>query len=226
MVRRPQVILLDFDGTLAATHRAVMECIRRTSVELGHPAASDDSLAATIARGLSLPQTFAALIPGLSPSQIEASVETYRAHYPTIDMEHSLLFEGVVSTLRSLHAEGVSLVVLSNKGTPAITAALQRFALDSFIHSVLAQEHGLPTKPDPALFHTRVAPLFPGVPQSDFLMVGDTPTDLRFARGLDMPCCWASYGYGDPDACRQLVPDYQIDSFPALLSVLASIGTP
>ena len=36
MSPRTQVVLLDFDGTLAATHLAVIECARRTSAQLGH----------------------------------------------------------------------------------------------------------------------------------------------------------------------------------------------
>jgi hypothetical protein len=35
MSPRTQVVLLDFDGTLAATHLAVIECARRTSAQLG-----------------------------------------------------------------------------------------------------------------------------------------------------------------------------------------------
>ena len=51
---RTQVVLLDFDGTLAATHLAVIECARRTSAQLGHGLIAEQELRETIAKGLPL----------------------------------------------------------------------------------------------------------------------------------------------------------------------------
>jgi phosphoglycolate phosphatase len=50
-------------------------------------------------------------------------------------------------------------------------------------------------------------------------MVGDTEADLRFARAVGIRSCWASYGYGDGDACRALAPDYEIAAFPELIEI-------
>jgi len=217
---RTQVVLLDFDGTLAATHLAVIECARRTSAQLGHGLIAEQELRETIAKGLPLPETFAAVIRGLSPAQVAACVDVYRAHYGEVDAEHSILFDEVRTTVQTMHATGLRLVVLSNKGSRAIATALQRFELDPFIHCVLAAERGLPTKPDPALFDLRVAPLFPDLPISSFLMVGDTAADLHFAKSVGIRSCWARYGYGDPIACRELAPKHEIGRFAELLSIL------
>jgi phosphoglycolate phosphatase-like HAD superfamily hydrolase len=51
-------------------------------------------------------------------------------------------------------------------------------------------------------------------------MVGDTMADIQFAKTIGVRSCWASYGYGDLLACRQLAPGYEIRCFAALLSVL------
>jgi phosphoglycolate phosphatase-like HAD superfamily hydrolase len=123
---RTQVVLLDFDGTLAATHLAVIECARRTSAQLGHGLIAEQELRETIAKGLPLPETFAAVIRGLSPAQVAACVDVYRAHYGEVDAEHSILFDEVRTTVQTMHATGLRLVVLSNKGSRAIATALQR----------------------------------------------------------------------------------------------------
>jgi phosphoglycolate phosphatase len=218
---RPEVVLFDFDGTLAATHLAVIECVNRTSVKLGYKLVERDKISMAIAEGLSLPETLTTAIPGLTPHQVAAGVDVYRGLYAKADLEHSRLFDGVRTTIETIHEAGVRLAVLSNKGPIAIAGALQRFGLASYIAQVLAAGPGLPTKPDPALFDLRIAPAFPNVPRSAFLMVGDTAADIRFAKSLGIPSCWASYGYGDPIVCKQLAPEHEISCISELLSVIS-----
>ena len=213
-------MLLDFDGTLAATQVAVIECVRRTSIELGHGSVEAERVSEAIARGLPLPDTFAAVVQGLTLRQVATCVDVYRELYAAADAEHSNLFAGVWTTTQSIHQAGLNLAVLSNKGPAAIAHALGRFGLTSFIACVLAAEPGLPTKPDPAVFDLRIAPAFPSAARSAFLMVGDTSADIRFAKTVGIGSCWASYGYGDPVACRELAPDYEIGCFAELLSIL------
>ena len=221
-VKQSKVVLLDFDGTLAATHLAVIECVNRTSAKLGYGPVERDKVSMAIAGGLSLPETFTTVIRGLTPHQVSICVGVYRELYAEVDAECSHLFKGVYTTIQEIHAAGVRLAVLSNKGPVAIAEALQRFRLAPFVACVLGAEAGQPTKPDPTLFHARVAPVFPHVPRTAFLMVGDTTADIRFAKAVGIQSCWASYGYGDPMACRQLAPEYEIGCFTQLLSILTS----
>jgi phosphoglycolate phosphatase len=52
------------------------------------------------------------------------------------------------------------------------------------------------------------------------LIVGDTETDILFAKAAGIASCWASYGYGEPERCRNLRPDHvitTIEQLPALV---------
>ncbi|MBO0754843.1 MAG: HAD family hydrolase [Bradyrhizobiaceae bacterium] len=220
-VTRSGVVLLDFDGTLAATHLAVIECVSLTAAKLGYTLVERDQISMAIAGGLPLPETFTTAIRGLTPHQVAVCVDVYRGLYAEADLEHSRLFDGVWTTIKTMHEAGVRLAVVSNKGPVAIAGALQRFALAPFIAQVLAADPGLPVKPDPSLFDLRIAPAFPNVPRSAFLMVGDTTADIRFAQSIGIPSCWARYGYGDPIACKQLAPEHEISCFDELLSILS-----
>ncbi len=44
-------------------------------------------------------------------------------------------------------------------------------------------------------------------------MIGDTEADLKFAAAIQADACWASYGEGDPVACKALNPRYMIRRF-------------
>jgi phosphoglycolate phosphatase len=214
-----KVILLDFDGTLAATQGAVVACARRVLNEMKRPPQSDEALQRVIAQGKPLETTFAALDPGLSETEIAKATVHYRRAYAEIGLMLAKLFPDVRETLQALRGHGHLLAVLSNKGRSAIEHQLAAADLAPIIDLIFAAEPGMPNKPDPATFDVRVGPAFPGIARTDFLMVGDTATDILFAKNTGIASCWAVYGYGDPTACRALQPDFEIDDFAALMAI-------
>lgn len=121
-------------------------------------------------------------------------------------------------------------IVLSNKGLRAIEAAVGRFELKQYVSAVFAERPGMPRKPDARLFD-QVQSSFPGVRRKQSLLVGDTETDLRFARNAGVTSCWASYGYGHSARCKAVGFDYvldQVERLPAILqdwSVGKNFGT-
>ncbi|MBK1622957.1 HAD family hydrolase [Afifella marina] len=203
-----RVILIDFDSTLADTRRSVVACMRRTLSESGFAMPQEKKVEEVIAAGLSLDQAVAVLVPQLAPDEISRCVETYRDKYPAIDAEHTRLFKGAQETLAALEEAGMAVVVLSNKGARAVEATLARFEIE--VSAIIAAEPGAPMKPDPAVFHDRVAPLFGARPLGDYLMVGDTRADLAFAKAAGIAACFARYGYGEASECLALSPEHVI----------------
>jgi len=199
----------------------VLESVKRTLVLIGHPPLSDESIGALIAQGLSLPDTFRSTAPEATSQLISRCVDLYRRIYRDLEQDHTVIFEGVQSTLEDIATAGVKMAVVSNKGTAAVTRSLQRFGIERWIDHVFGAEEGVPTKPDPCLYDLRVQPAYPDMLKSAFLMVGDTAADLLFAKGIGVASCWASYGFGDAYSCRQLNPNFTIQSFPELASIVA-----
>lgn len=211
--------LIDLDGTMVATHPTIRECLHRALAAQGRPLPADHAISAVLATGLTLPDTFLALSPDLSAGQVEECVRCYRRHYPAVDAERSILFDEVAPSLARLRALGITLAIVTNKGWEAASATLERLKLADSIDLLLAAKQDEPTKPDPELFHRRVVPLLGERPLGDYLMVGDTEIDLRFARNVGIKSCWTSYGYGDAAGCRALAPDYEIASFAELVAI-------
>ena len=200
---------------------AVLESVKLTLASIGHPVFSDESIGALMAQGLSLVETFRIVAPDATPQLVAQCVDAYRRHYRDLDQDHTVVFDGVSSTLAELAAAGFSMAVVSNKGTAAVVRALQRFGIEQGIDHVFGAEDGLPTKPDPSLYELRIQPAYPAVPKSAFLMIGDTVADLEFVKTVGIAGCWASYGFGDPASCRGLHPDFTIGHFAELAAIVA-----
>jgi phosphoglycolate phosphatase len=147
-------------------------------------------------------------------------VATYRRIYRGEAAPLLRPFPGVADTLRHLRAGGVACVLVSNKGVDAVRRSIDESALDGLVELVIAEEPGVPKKPDPAIVSELILPHFPQLRRTQILMVGDTETDILFARRASIASCWASYGYGDPQRCRMLAPTYEISSTTELLALV------
>jgi len=215
-------IIFDYDGTLFDTRPAIIHCIERTFALSGRPIPPMAAILRTVASGITLQDTFLHLDQALQqdPAALQDRVKIYRTIYQ--DEEAALLkpFSGAAEVLRELHTGGTTCIVVSNKGGAAIRRSLEGAALNPFVDLVLADEAGLPKKPDPALITDHVLPRYSGLQSRQILMVGDTATDILFARASGMPCCWASYGYGDVERCRALDPEHEISSIEELPALL------
>jgi len=215
-------IIFDYDGTLFDTRPAIIHCIERTFALSGRPIPPMAAILRTVASGITLQDTFLHLDQALQqdPAALQDRVKIYRTIYQ--DEEAALLkpFSGAAEVLRELHTGGTTCIVVSNKGGAAIRRSLEGAALNPFVDLVLADEAGLPKKPDPALITDHVLPRYSGLQSRQILMVGDIATDILFARASGMPCCWASYGYGDVERCRALDPEHEISSIEELPALL------
>ena len=124
-------------------------------------------------------------------------VKTYRTLY--LEEATPLLrpFPGVREALAQIYAAGIKCAVVSNKGVAAIRQSLDEGGLGSFVDLIYGDEAGRPKKPDPAVLSDHILPKFAQLQKDRFLMVGDTETDILFAKRSGIAACWVSYGYGE-----------------------------
>jgi phosphoglycolate phosphatase len=217
-----RAVVFDYDGTLFDTRPAIVHCIQRTFAEAGRPLLDVDAIAATVGTGIPLHDTLTALEQGFADDRmtLEEMVGVYRRIYLAEAAPFLKPYIGVAETLQGLYADGIKNLVISNKGSAAIHKSLGESDLDLFVDMVFGDEPNLPKKPDPDILISHALPHFAGLAKDQILVVGDTETDLLFAKAAGVASCWASYGYGDPDRCRALGPDHiitTIEQLPALV---------
>jgi len=213
-----KAIAFDYDGTLFDTRSAIISCIERAFEKSGCPVPARKAIWRTVRIGLGLQATFLTLDPALRDDRaaLQDRIDKYRTIY--LDEGTSLLkpFAGTNEVLGQLHAEGTKCLIISNKGVAAIRRSLEETGLSPFIEMVLGDELGLPKKPDPAMMNNHILPRYTHLQREQILIVGDTEADILFAKRSGVPCCWASYGYGEMVRCRALEPEHEISSITEL----------
>lgn len=209
--------IFDFDGTLCDTNSAVEYCIMKALEEFKEPC-DKKLLNALVSQGLNLHDTFSKLV---KPDDITKSVETYRSIYNSgKGIEMSRLYPRVHEVFDFLKSNDATILIVSNKGIKAVSEALNFFKLDEYIDFYIADMPGVKKKPDPMIYNEIIKNKYLKLNNKNVLMIGDTESDINFARNSFISSCWAEYGYGNTEKCLKLRPDYQINSFISLLRVL------
>lgn len=208
--------LIDFDGTLCDTRPAIRQSLLELFQQSDRSIPDGLDILSLISSGNTLQETLLAL--GIPERLVPEWVSAYRRLY-TQHERHARLFDGVADTLNTLKSKGRRLVLLSNKGRVAVEGSLQTLGIGQYFDLILAEQPGLPGKPDPSVFTLRIAPHYPALLPSECVMVGDTPADLQFAQAIGSLACFAAYGYGQEDACRAIGYDFRLQQFADLLAI-------
>ena len=214
-----KLIILDFDGTLCATHEAILFCIKKAYEVQGKSIPNHDFSDETIRAGLGMESTLKTLSPELSDSELQKLLTIYETIYLKEGEEKSAPFSKADEVLAKLDAAGIILTVVSNKAVAAVNAALKSFKLSRYIAIIVGDTKTLRKKPDSMAYTDFLKPKFPSILPCEILMVGDTPADLLFAQNIGADSCWAEYGYGDAKACRALKPQYIIRHLTDILAI-------
>lgn len=206
---RYSAAIIDFDGTLFDTRRAIAATLQETFAARGAPAPDPAEVEALIRRGIHLEETFTNLLPqSVTAEELNEWVTTYRRIYNSgTGIRASIPFSGSHSALAKLHAAGVPVVIASNKGEKSVHEVLSHFGMRDFVELVIAARDASPTKPDPRSYFERIAPALGAAACERVLVAGDTDIDIRYARSIGATACWAVYGYGNADECERLQPD-------------------
>jgi phosphoglycolate phosphatase len=216
-----RLIILDFDGTLCATHQAIVYCVQQAYERHNFPSPDAAAVESGIHLGLGMENMLKELSPTLRPGDIRLLLESYEQIYLDEGEAKSFPFDDARTVLDQLHHAGKILTVISNKALAAVRASLERFELRQYIQIIVGDEPHLPKKPDPTSYFTIIQPAFPKILPTEILMVGDTPADLLFARNIGALSCWARYGYGVAQDCLDLNPDYSISRLRDLITIVA-----
>jgi HAD superfamily hydrolase (TIGR01509 family) len=208
-------ILCDLDGTLVDSRRDIVVAFQHAwqTVVGGTPPS-----AAAIAQhiGKPLAEMLSELGGMLSPPLLSTFLTAYRHTYARQDACLTQPYPGVIATLQALSTFTLGIVTTKEQGQAEIV--LRRLALTSFFQHIQGGTPGLRLKPAPDTILAALAALHCAPPHA--LIVGDTPADILAGKAAGTTTCAVTYGFGTREALLQCAPDYVIDTFGELVTLL------
>jgi phosphoglycolate phosphatase len=188
MPKQFDLIVFDWDGTLANSTQMIVDCMREASADAGLPV--PEPTAASHIIGLGLVEAVHALFGELSDKQFQQLVARYRYHYYARD-EDTPLFEGVKDAMDYLADAGFMLAVATGKGRNGLNKSLQRSGLSQYMHATRCVDE-CHSKPHPQMLHELMDEM--NVAPERTLMIGDTSYDLQMASNANVASLAVTYG--------------------------------
>ena len=188
MTRRYDLVVFDWDGTLADSTAIIARALQRACLDVG--CAEPDEVNARYVIGLGLVDALRHLAPGLSPEHYPRLSARYREHY--LAQEDAIpLYAGARELLEDLRSQGHALAVATGKSRAGLDRALAFHALRDVFAVTRCADEGRP-KPHPEMLEHIMERL--GADRGRVLMVGDTTHDLQMAAAAGVDSVAMSHG--------------------------------
>ena len=189
-MNRPfQLLIFDWDGTLADSEERIIMGMQAAIDELGLEAQTSDAIRNTI--GLSLEKVIETLFPDINEKRCSLLIKAYRKNYVANSKQLTPLFDGVIDVLEQLFALDYHLAVATGKSRAGLDRSLRETQLDRYIHVSRCADESY-SKPHPQMLMELLA-IF-DLMAEDALMIGDTEYDLQMANNAGMPSVGVSSG--------------------------------
>ncbi len=181
----------DLDGTLLDTIPDICAAMNGGLAAVGLPTHTPEECKLFVGGGIMEAIRHAA--PSAPKETLDRVYGVYKEEYFRHCTDRTSVYPGVGELLRELERRGAALAVFSNKTEATAQKIIAHFFPDVAFRCVLGRVDGRPLKPDPAA----AGPLLDAleVPPRDIAYVGDSGTDMDFARGIGMLPVAAPWGY-------------------------------
>ena len=217
--RNYDLLIFDWDGTLADSIGRIVEAMRMAAVQSDMEVRDDASIKGII--GLGLPEAIRTLYPQITANELIDFRQRYADCYMAMDNVPSPLFDGVLESMQAFRDQGYHLAVATGKARRGLDRVLKANGwLDWFDITRAADETA--SKPDPLMLHEIMAHCHVSPERS--LMIGDSSFDLLMARNAGMDSVAVGYGAQSLDSLRAYEPRLAIEGFSELRAWLGERG--
>lgn len=221
MIRKPQMILIDVDGTLVDSVPDLAFCVDEMMKQLGRPVHGEEKVRNWVGNGVER-LCRRALIGQLdgepSDADFDKAYPLFLALYAENTSRRSLLYPGVREGLDYLKAEGYELGCVTNKAAQFTLPLLKDLGIHDEFAIIVCGDSLAEKKPHPLPLLHAAEQL--GVAPGQSMMLGDSMSDVKAARAAGFQIVCMSYGYNHGEDIRDYNPDAVIDSMAELKGLL------
>lgn len=188
LTRHFDLIVWDWDGTLANSTGMIVDAIVQAAAQVGLPKL--DPVAASNIIGLGLKESIHALFGDITPELAQKLAQQYTANYYAGEAAIPL-FEGAKDTIKELHKLGYKVAVATGKGRRGLDLAMQHSELTQYFHATKTVDECF-SKPHPQMLN-ELMETFVTTPERT-LMIGDTSYDMQMAANAGVPAVAVTFG--------------------------------
>lgn len=212
-IRKPEMILIDVDGTLVDSVPDLAWCVDEMMKQLDREPWGETRVRNWVGNGVER-LVRRALIGQLDGEPDEAEFEKacpiFLDLYADNTSKRSLLYPGVKEGLDFLRSAGYRLGCVTNKAAQFTLPLLKDLGIYDYFGIVVSGDTLEHKKPHPApLLHA--AEFFKVSPERS-LMVGDSISDVKAARAAGFQIACLPYGYNHGEDIRTAEPDVVIET--------------
>lgn len=190
-------VLFDLDGTLLDTLDDLTDATNFALKGQGLPVCTRDEVRGYIGNGVAL-----LLVRATKDRSGEANAEEmfadFKEYYAAHCQDKTRPYDGVMTLLSKLKAEGIKIGVVSNKVDFAVKGLCKAYFGD-FIDVAIGENEaaGIPKKPAPHSVLEAMRIL--GTSPADTVYVGDSEVDIQTAKNAGLPCISVCWGFKDKE---------------------------
>lgn len=207
MPKQFDLIVWDWDGTLADSTGMITQAVLKAAEQVGLPTITAKTASNII--GLGLRESIHALYGDIPEAQVQAMATQYTANYYAGEREIPL-FAGAAETIIALNKRGFKLAVATGKGRNGLNLALEHCGLGKYFHATRTVDECF-SKPHPQMLDELMDNLVT-LPERT-LMIGDTSYDLHMAQNAGVSAVGVTFGAQAAEQWQHLNPIKQFDDF-------------
>ena len=220
-IRKPEMILIDVDGTLVDSVPDLAYCIDEMMKQLDMPVHGEAKVRNWVGNGVER-LVRRGLVGQLDGEPDEALFEKaypiFLDLYAVNTSQRSCLYPGVQEGLDYMKAAGYTLGCVTNKAAQFTIPLLKDLGIHDDFENIVCGDTLAKKKPDPLpLLHSAEVL---GVSPEKSLMLGDSVSDVKAARAAGFQIICMSYGYNHGVDIRESNPDAVIDSMVELKDLI------
>lgn len=210
MPKKFDLIVWDWDGTLADSTGMITDALLKAAEEVGLPAITADEARSII--GLGLRESIQALYGDIPTDKAQALAKQYSINYYAGESEIPL-FTGAAELIIELNKRGFKLAVATGKGRRGLNLALEHCGLGKYFQETRTVDECF-SKPHPQMLDELMDNLV-ALPERT-LMIGDTSYDLQMAQNAGVSAVGVTYGAQQAKQWQYLNPIQQFEDFASL----------
>jgi len=209
------LMVFDFDGTLADTGKDIVASVNFTLQSLGMPGRPYEEVIGFIGDGV---RTLIERSLGPEKGHLyPEALEVFRAHYREHLLEASRLYPGVDDVLR--HFAEKKKWIVTNKSYEFTVKIAEALGIQRFFEGIIGRDSLPYAKPD--------ARVLQGIMEKDgarkerTVVIGDGPQDIRMAKNAGVWGCACLGGLGHREALLHERPDFSCESIMELKAMFS-----